>query len=336
MTDNSPTDISRTAIARTAISRRTAVVGAAAASAMFGLDGPIAFHSAAQAKEPKDFKPFHTFKVGDIEVTMVYDGFNKRPLDAGFIKNASVDEAKAALKAAGQDKDAVYIPFTVTIVKTGGKTIMFDASTGAQLAPTAGRFSDNLKAAGIDPAKIDIIAVTHFHPDHIFGLMAKETNAQVYPNAQIVVPRAEMAFWNDPAVFTKLPEGAHGLAKRIQATLPTWKNVTQVEGDVEIAPGVRALPAFGHTPGHTAYVLGSGTSQLMVLSDTANVTSLFVRNPGWHIMFDADPAAAEANRRKLFDRAVADKAIVTGYHFGMPGAGTMQADGKGYAFVPVS
>ena len=74
----------------------------------------------------------------------------------------------------------------------------------------------------------------------------------------------------------------------------------------------------------------------MVLSDTANVTSLFVRNPGWHIMFDADPSAAEANRRKLFDRAVADKAIVTGYHFGMPGAGTMQTDGKGYAFVPVS
>lgn len=319
----------------TDITRRTAVLGAAAASAALGLGGQIAFYSSAAAKEPAGFKPFHTFKVGDIEVTTVYDGFNKRPLDGGFIKNASLDDAKAALKAAGQDEDAVYIPFTVTVVKTGGKTIMFDASTGAQLAPTAGRFADNLKAAGIDASKIDIVVVTHFHPDHIFGLMAKDTNAQVYPNAQIVVPKAEMSFWNDPSVFTKLPQGVHGLAKRIQATLPTWKNVVQIEGEIEVAPGVRSIPAHGHTPGHTVYALGSGGKQLMVLADTSNVPSLFVRNPGWHVMFDSDAAAAEANRRKLFDRAIADKAIVTGYHFGMPGAGTIEKDGNGYAFVPV-
>ncbi len=317
------------------LTRRSAVIGGVGAAAAFGLDGPIAFYSPAVAKEPTDWKPFHSFKIGEIEVTTIYDGFNKRPLDGGFIKNASVEDAKAALKSAGQDEDAVYIPFTVTVVKTGGKTIMFDASTGGQLAATAGLFDKNLKAAGIDPAKIDIVLVTHFHPDHIFGLMTKGENAQVYPNAQIIVPRAELAFWNDPAVFTTLPEGAHGLAKRIQATLPTWKNVTQVDGETEVAPGVRSIPAFGHTPGHTVYALGSGDKQLMVLSDTANVPALFVRNPGWHVAFDRDPVAAEANRRKLFDRAIADKAIITGYHFGMPGAGTIEKDGAGYAFVPV-
>lgn len=320
----------------TDISRRTAVIGAAAASAVFGLDGPLEVFSPALAKQPQDVKPFHSFKVGDIEVFTIYDGYNKRPLDAGFIKNASLEDAKNALKSAGQDEDAVYIPFTVTIVRTGGKTIMFDSGTGAQLAPTAGLFAANLKAAGIDPAKIDTILVTHFHPDHIFGLMAKDTNEQIYPKAQIVVPKAEMAFWGGSGVFAKLPEANHGLPKRIQATLATWKNVTMTEGETEVAPGIRAIPVYGHTPGHTVYALASGNQQLFVLGDTSNVPSLFVRNPGWHVTFDADAAMAEANRRKMFDRVIADKATITGYHFGMPGAGRIEKDGKGYAFLPLA
>lgn len=320
----------------TDINRRTAVVGGAAASAVFGLNANVLFDTAAFAKAPGDVKPFHTMKVGDIEVTTVYDGFNKRPLDAGFVKNASLDETKAALKAAGLDDDAVYIPFTVTVVKVGGKTILFDSSTGGQLAPTAGKFAANLAAAGIAADKIDMVCVTHFHPDHIFGLMAKDTNAQIYPNAEIVVPKAELAFWGDAGVFAKLPESAHGLAKRVQSTLSTWKNVTQADGEKDVAPGVRAIPAFGHTPGHTVYQVGSGSTVLLVLADTSNVPALFVRHPEWHVTFDSDPAMAEANRRRLFDRAITDKAIVTGYHFGMPGIGRIEKDGAGYAFVPVT
>jgi glyoxylase-like metal-dependent hydrolase (beta-lactamase superfamily II) len=219
-------------------------------------------------------------------------------------------------------------------VKIGGKTIMFDAGTGAQLAPTAGLLAGNLAAAGIDPAKIDMIVVTHFHPDHIFGLMAKGTNAQIYPNAEIVVPAAEFAWWTDEGNTNKLPKNRQGLAKRIQATIGQWKNVRRLEGGKDVVPGVTAISAFGHTPGHTSYAVGSGSSQIMILADTANVPALFVKNPGWHAAFDMNAAQAEATRRKLFGQAVAEKATVAGYHFGFPGAGTLQKDGNGFAFVP--
>jgi glyoxylase-like metal-dependent hydrolase (beta-lactamase superfamily II) len=316
--------------------RREFVVSAAAASAVLGLDGPLAFAPPANAQKAADVlaKGFHTFKNGGVEVTTLYDGLWEKAHDPAFIKNATVEETKAALKAGGHTDAHVPIPFTVTVVKSGGKTVMFDSGTGGQLSPLAGKLGDHMKAAGIDPKSISAVVVTHFHPDHIFGLMAKDSNAQTYPDAEIVVPKAELAWWTDPGVFAKLPEARHGLAKRIQATLAQWKNVRVVDGEVEVAPGVKALPAFGHTAGHTTYVV-NGDKPLMVLADLTNMPALFVRNPGWHAQFDADAAMAEANRRKLFDRAIADTAIVTGYHYGMPGAGTIQKDGTGYAFVPV-
>jgi glyoxylase-like metal-dependent hydrolase (beta-lactamase superfamily II) len=213
---------------------------------------------------------------------------------------------------------------------------MFDSSTGGQLAPTAGRLvAKNLAAAGVQPSDISTIIVTHYHADHIWGLMAKGTNAQLYPNAEIIVPEAEHKHWTAPELVEKVPEGARGNIRRIQATLPTWKNIKQAAAGTEVTAGVRSIATYGHTPGHTSYVVSSGSDSLIVGGDVTNIMALNLANPGWHLIFDANPTLAEDGRRKLFDQAVTDKSVITGYHWGMPGAGTLQKDGKGYALVPV-
>jgi len=325
-----------------AVSRRNLLLTAAGAAAAFGLSRPIEFIGSALAqKAPDGLKPFSRFKIGGIEVTTIYDGVWEKPHVPNFAKNASLDEVKAAL-VAGKLTDAyVPIPFSIPVVKVGGRTIMFDAGTGGQFPPAGqgktGLMMDvNMRAAGIDPASITTIFVTHYHPDHIYGLMAKDTNAQIYPNAEIIVPASEHKFWTDASVFTKLPEGAHGLPKRIQATLPGWKNVRSFEGDIEVAPGIRAVAANGHTPGHTCYIVTSGAAQLWVTADICNIPALNMKNPGMNLVLDTDSAMAEASRRRIFEAAISEKAVLTGYHWGIPGAGTIVKDGAGYAFVPVA
>ncbi len=320
------------------ITRRNLVISAATAGAALGLGGPIEFIGTAAAQKAlgTDLKKSKSFKLGDLQVTTVYDGIWEKAHDANFIKGVSIDETKKALAAAKQTDAFVPITFTVTIVKRGNDYIMFDSGTGGQASPKAGELAANLKAAGIDRDRIKTIIVTHYHGDHIFGLMEKGTNAQVFLNAEIIVPAAEHKYWSDPAVLAKLPEARQGLAKRVQATLATWKNVRPFEGGKEVVKGIRPIPAHGHTPGHTAYLVTSGRNQLIVSADATNIPALFVRHPTWQAAFDQDADMAVASRKKLFDRAVADGVIVTGYHWGLPGAGRLKKDGSGYVYMPIA
>jgi glyoxylase-like metal-dependent hydrolase (beta-lactamase superfamily II) len=314
------------------LSRRRFVISTGLATAL-GLNARLVVSPAFAQQTPDPAKGYVTYKVGTAEVTALYDGIWEKAHDPAFISNASVDEVRAAMVKAGLPADFVSIPFTVIVVKTGGKTILCDSGTGGQVQPTAGKMMANMKAAGIDAAAIDTILISHFHPDHIFGLMEKDTNKPVFPNAEIIVSDVEYKFWTDPAVIDRLPEARKGLARRIQAVFPTWKNIRQVAGEPEVAPGIRFVDAPGHTPGHRAFHLSSGAGQLMISNDTAYVPALVMANPGWRGQYDQDGAMAEASRRRLLDRVIADKIMICGYHFPFPGAGTIQKDGAGYVLT---
>ena len=317
------------------LNRRQFIASAAGVSAL-GLTGSLSFLPSAVAAEVKS-KGYYSYKVGDdIEIISLYDGIWQKPHDENFIPGVTVDETRAALKKAGLNDESVPIEFAFTVVKSGGKTILIDAGTGGQLAPTAGLATEGMKAAGISPNDIDTVLISHFHPDHIFGLMEKETNAQIYPDAEILVGETEYNFWTEPGLIEKLPEGRRGLAQRIQATFPKWKNVSRYKGGQEVAPGITSMDTFGHTAGHTAFIVSSGNDQTMLLGDLMNLPALFLSNLDWQLVFDADKDMATATRKAVVAQAVADNINVAGYHFGFPNSGKIEKDGDGYVFNPVA
>jgi glyoxylase-like metal-dependent hydrolase (beta-lactamase superfamily II) len=317
---------------------RRHVLASAAVAAAFGLNKPLALLSPAYAETPLEpTTGFYKYKVGDIEVTAVYDGIWRKPHDPAFIKNASVEDTKAALAKAGLTIEFMPIPLTVIVLKIGGKMIMVDAGSGVgQWQANATNLPANMKAAGIDKSQISTILVSHFHPDHVWGLMEKGTNAAVFPNAELIVNGAEYKWWTDPSRLDKLAPGRKAAGKRIADVFPTWNNWKQVDDNAEVAPGVRLLAAYGHTPGHSAFLVTSGKEQLIVSNDTMYVPALLAPHPEWEGVYDQDGPMAVATRRKLVDRVIADKMMICGAHFPFPGAGAFVKDGDAYAFTPVA
>ena len=278
---------------------------------------------------------FYRTKVGDIEVTIIHDGHWMRPKPTeGFIRNAKPEDVAAALGEAFQPTDALRIPFNFTAVNTGKQLVMIDTGTGAQAAPTATVGAANMAAAGIDPAKVDLVVISHFHGDHINGLTTKD-GQRVYPNAEILVPEAEWGFWMDDGQMSRAAEALQGNFKNARARFKPYEGRVRPYKEGEVAPGITAISTHGHTPGHTSFQIGSGNSLVLIQSDVTNVPFLFVRNPGWHAIFDMDPAKAEETRRKFYDRAAADKATVIGYHFPFPAMGHVRKRDAGYELVPV-
>jgi glyoxylase-like metal-dependent hydrolase (beta-lactamase superfamily II) len=317
------------------ISRRDLVLSAAGAYAAFGLSRPVAFIGAAQAQQAD--RSFSKHKVGDIEVTSLIDGGVEPPVAEGWIRNATAEQIKEALRAGGHSDARIPVPFTAMAAKIGGRLVLFDTGAGGfpVYGPKSGQLSQSMIAAGLDPKDVKTIVITHLHGDHIYGLMDKNTGAQIYPNAEIIVPEAELKWWTQPGVDAmQLGRTREGLAQRIRETLATWKNLRSVASDAEVIPGVRAVPTPGHSPAHTAYVLSSKDKQLFVTADVSLLPALFARNPEWQVNLDQDPAMAAETRKKIFERAIADKAMITGTHWMLPNIGALAKDGSGYAFVP--
>ncbi|WP_088347085.1 MULTISPECIES: MBL fold metallo-hydrolase [Rhodomicrobium] len=326
------------------MTRREWVLSAAATAAAFGLTGRMAVSAPVQPPERRQQTPepkpgIHRYKVGAAECIALYDGVWEKVHDPAFFQNASVEETKQALAAAGLRSDFVPIPIVALVVKINGKLVLCDAGGGGQVQAfnpnsvfVSGKLFANLRAAEIDPAKIETILISHFHPDHIFGLLGRKTNKPVFPNAEIIVPAAEYKWWTDPSLIGRLPKARQPLARRIQSVIPKWKNVLPVDGEDEVVPGIRFVKAPGHTAGHTVFHLTSGKDQLLISNDTAYVPALVAEHPGWHGAYDQDAAMAEQTRRKLLEWTVGSDMMICGTHFPWPGVGRISRDGAGYAF----
>lgn len=318
------------------ITRRTLLAGSALAAA--GTVLPPQRTRAAAPPVGTQAAGFYRYRVGSFELTAVNDGVWNRPLDDKFVRNAPFADVQKALADMFLPTDRIPIPFTTLVVNTGSKLVALDTGTGGQLtqmAPQSGTWSANLAAAGIDPKNIDIVVISHFHPDHINGIKTKD-NQLAFPNAEILVPAPEWAFWMDDARMSTAPE----------AMQPSFRNARRIFGDIaarvqryepgkEVAPGITSIAAHGHTPGHVAFMVASGNQSLLVLSDTTNNPWLFVRNPEWQAIFDVDGDMAAETRKRLLDRAAADRMLVQGYHFPFPASGYITRTAKGYDFVPV-
>lgn len=274
-------------------------------------------------------------RVGSMTVTSLPDGVAERPLAEGFVRNVPLAQVQAALAEAGLPTDKLTIPFTAFLVESGNRKVLMDAGNGSFGAPTAGRLLQSLAAAGVQPAQIDTVLITHFHGDHINGLRSKEGQL-VFPNARIHVPAPEWTWWMDDARMNAAPEAARGAFNAVRRVFgPIAQQVERFEPGRELLPGIRSMPAFGHTAGHTAFMVESGGQKLMYWGDTTNVAALFVRNPDWAVMFDADAEAARKVRRQLMEMAVRENLLLAGYHLPQPGIGRLKPRGTGYEFTPV-
>ena len=317
------------------ISRRDLILGAGGACAAFGIDKPITFVGAALAQQP-DTQAFRKYKVGDIEVFSLIDGAREVPLREGIVKNVGIEQLKTVLRAAGLPDNQTPVRFIVMALKLRDQVVLVDTGTGGHpiYGQGNGRLFESMSAAGLDPKAIKTILISHLHGDHIYGLMSNETNAQVFPDAEIVVPAGELRWWTRPGVESiDLGPTRKGLAQRIQATVATWKNVRPFEGEPELLPGVTVVQAPGHSPGMVTHLVASGGKQFLISADVVNLSPHIQTNPEWQLAIDQDPQMAVETRKKIFDRAVADKLTISGTHWLMPNAGTFVKDGGSYAFV---
>lgn len=278
---------------------------------------------------------FRRMKVGEAEVIALNDGIARRPLGEEFVKNAPLAEVRALLASQGLPTTHIDIPFTAFLLRIGGRRILLDTGFADHGGPGTGRLTAQLAAAGFQPEDIDTVLISHYHGDHIQGLRRKD-GSLVYPRAQVWVPEPEHAFWMDEAAMNARPEAQRGgfqVARRVFAGQPALDLQRFTPGS-ELAPGLRSLAAFGHTPGHTLFELQSAGQTFVYVADLTNVPALFARNPDWAVSFDMDAEAARRVRRATLQRVVDTQALVGGYHFPFPAFGRIAAQGEGYAFQP--
>jgi glyoxylase-like metal-dependent hydrolase (beta-lactamase superfamily II) len=318
------------------INRRTLLGTAAAAMAFPLVSGQARALTAVPKQANAPMPGVFRYRVGSFELTSLFDGYGTRPLDDKFITNASIDQVRAAARDAFLPTDALKLSYSPTVVHTRTNVVLLDAGTGGKLGPTTGMMSRGLDAAGIAPSAITAIVISHFHPDHIAGIKTAD-NTLAFPNAEILVPEAEYAYWMDEGEASRAPAGRKSNFDLVRTTFrDLGSRLRRYRADEEVLPGMTAVPAYGHTPGHTVLRISSGDETAMALADLTNVPFLFVRNPDWSAVFDMDADMARVTRRRLLDQIAADRTLAFGYHWGLPNAGYIRKAGSGFEFEPLT
>lgn len=276
----------------------------------------------------------HRFQVGTLWCTVLSDGYVANPTP-WYFPNAGRIELAEALAGLGSDCEHVISPYTCLLVETGREVLLADTGLG-NASTTSGAILARLEIAGIRPRDVTTVVFTHAHPDHIGGAVDwRDPRAPlpVFPNARYVMAEREWDFWSSPHVnLCRLRVGEDVKAvMRVTArrSLEALRHqVELIDRETEIVPGVRAIPAPGHTPGHLALLLSSEGCQLLNLGDAA-VHPLHLERPEWRNGFDLDPDVALATRRSLLERAAADRMHVMAFHFPFPSVGRIATRAKG-------
>lgn len=275
-------------------------------------------------------------KLGAMEVIALNDGALRRPLGEEFVRNVPLEQVKSLLASQNLPTDYVDIPFTPFLVVSPAGRFLLDTGFADNGPPTTGKLAAQLAAAGFKPEDVDHVVISHYHGDHINGLRKKD-GSLAFPKAKVHVPAPEHAFWFDDAKMNAAPPAAKGAfenARKVIGSLPA-DILVKYEPGQELAPGIRAEAAFGHTPGMSMVSVQSEGQKFMYVADLTNVPSLFARSPDWAVQFDMDAELARQTRRRVFDMLVKDKVTAGGYHFPFPALGTIETAGSGYQFKAV-
>ena len=297
----------------------------------------LSFSPMAQAAAPqvKTQAPgFYRMMLGDFEVTALFDG--TLDLEPKKLLTNTTQAQVGKLLDRGFEKDAVPTSVNGYLINTGSKLVLVDTGAGGLFGPTLGNLQANLKAAGYQPEQVDDVLITHMHGDHVGGLV--QDGKLVFPNATIHAGQEDADFWLNKANLEKASAEMKGFFQGAMASLNPYVEAGKfkgMKGGTELAPGIKAVPAHGHTPGHNIYVVESKGQKLVLWGDLMHVAAVQFAQPQVTISFDVDSKPAAVERKKAYADAAKGRYLVGSAHLPFPGLGHVRAEGKGYVWVPV-
>ena len=271
----------------------------------------------------------HRMKLGNFEVTTLLDGFINVPTAVLQGDPAVVNKL---LADAGHPGGPMRFPVNTFLVNTGEKLVMIDAGGAKLLGPTAGRLGECLAAAGIQPGQVDEVYITHMHGDHLHGTVTPE-GARMFPNAILRIAKPDVDYWANPEVKAKAPEAEKGRFVAAERAVAAYGDrLRPFALGEELTPGIRSVPAAGHTPGHSVYLVQSGNERLLLLGDLLHVGAVQFPRPDITVGFDWNRDMARESRRRIFDMAAKENIPIAAVHLAFPGIGRVRAAGEGFSY----